>query len=134
MRIRKMNKGENSIVKDMTVLILCYGVLLQVVLLFFAQERLFLSTGLWIGIMLAVFMLVYMYRILRAGLGWGAHEAEKYVRLHSIIRYVVVLGVYGIVIFARLGSPLTCFAGIMGLKVAAYLQPPCKRLKDSKVK
>lgn len=129
-----MNKGENSIVKDMTRIILCYGVLLQIVLLIFADNRFYVSTGLWLGIMLAVFMLVYMYRILQNGLGWGAHEAEKYVRMHSIIRYVVVVAVFGIVIFAKLGSPLVCFVGILSLKAAAYLQPVCENLRNKKKK
>lgn len=129
-----MNKGENSIVKDMTFLILCYGVLLQIVLLVFAENRFYVATGLWLGIMLAEFMLVYMYRILQNGLGWGAREAEKYVRLHSILRYVVVVVVFGIVIFTRIGSPLICFAGILSLKAAAYLQPQVEKFRNKKEK
>ena len=129
-----MNKGENSIIKDMTLIILCYGVLLQIVLLFFAKNKFYVSTGLWLGIMLAEFMLVYMYRILQNGLGWGAYEAEKYVRMHSIIRYVVVVAVFGIVIFAKLGSPLVCFAGILSLKAAAYLQPIVEKCRNNKKK
>lgn len=129
-----MNKGENSIVKDMTFLILGYGMLLQIVLLIFAKNRFYASTGLWLGIMLAEFMLVYMYRILHNSLGWGSRDAKKYVQLHSIIRYLVVAVVYGIVIYAGLGSPLVCFAGILSLKAAAYLQPVLEKIRNKKEK
>ena len=124
----------DSMVREMTIIILVLGLLLQIALLFFAKERILASTGLWIGVMLAIFMLVYMYRILRAALGWGAEAAEKYVRRHSIVRYITVVVVYGVVIFARLGNPLACFAGILTLKAAAYIQPLCSKLKDKRKK
>lgn len=123
-----MNKSENSIVRDMTVLILGYGVLLWIVLMFFVKNRIYVSSGLVIGIMLGEFMLVHMQRVLQVGLDLGA-RAEKYVLMHSCIRYLAVVIVYGIVIFAHLGSPLACFTGMLSLKVAAYLQPFYSKLK-----
>ena len=100
-----MNNSENRLVKEMIGIILCYGLLLQIVLFFVTSKRLYVSFGLWLGIMLAVYMLVYMYRVLQTSLGMEAKTAEKQVRIHSIIRYITVVVVYGIVIFAHLGSP-----------------------------
>ncbi|MCI8372468.1 MAG: hypothetical protein HFI75_08740 [Lachnospiraceae bacterium] len=125
-----MNNCENRLVKEMIGIILCYGLLLQIVLFFVTPKRLYASFGLWLGIMLAVYMLVYMYRVLQTSLGMEAKTAEKQVRIHSIIRYITVVVVYGIVIFAHLGSPLACFAGILSLKAAAYLQPLYRKLRE----
>ena len=127
-----MNKNDNGIVKEMAGIIICYGLLLQVAFLFLARRCLYVSSGLWIGIMLAVFMLVYMYRILMAGMGGEVEAVKKYVLRHSVIRYFTVVIVFGIVIFAHLGNPLSCFAGIIGLKVAAYLQPAAHRFLENR--
>lgn len=107
----------------MLLLILIYGILFQIGGLLLAKEKLFYSAGLWIGILIAIFMLIYMHRILKQELGGPSREAVKYVRLHSIIRYFAVVLVYGLVLIIPLGNPLSCFAGIMGLKLAAYFQP-----------
>ena len=130
--MNKGHKSDNGIVKEMIAIILCYGLLLQVALIFLMNRKLYGSVGFWIGIMLAVFMLVYMYRILSISIGGEPKAVEKYVLRHSIIRYVTVVAVYGIVIFAHLGNPLTCFIGVLGLKVAAYLQPHLHRFLESR--
>lgn len=127
-------KEGECIVWDMIQIILAAALLIQIVLLIFAERRLYVSTGLWIGVMVAVYMLVYMYRVLRAGLGGESRAAQKYVRFHSIVRYISVLVVFGIVIFTHLGSPLACFGGILTLKVAAYLQPLYRSLKERRNK
>ena len=41
----------------------------------------------------------------------------------SLLRYVVVILVFVCIIYFRLGNPIAAFAGVMGLKIAAYLQP-----------
>lgn len=118
-----MNKSGDNILCEMILLILIYGMLFQIGGLLFTRDKLFYSTGLWIGILIAIFMLIYMYRILKRELGGPSKEVVKYVRLHFFIRYFAVVLVYGLVIVIPLGNPLSCFAGIMGLKLAAYFQP-----------
>lgn len=129
-----MNRIKNNLLLEMSMIIVSYGILLQLAGIAFVKRKLYYSSGLWIGIMLAVFMLVYMYRTLDAGLGIGEQGAQRYVLTHSIIRYVAVVAVYGIVILYELGNPLSCFAGIMGLKAAAYLQPFVHGLLEGKKK
>ena len=41
----------------------------------------------------------------------------------SLIRYAAVVIVFGCVTYFRLGNPIAAFVGVMGLKIAAYLQP-----------
>ncbi len=124
MKIRE----EDRTVLEMMLIILLYGILVWLAGMFFAKRKMFHTSGLWIGIMIAIFMLVYMYRILRAGLYANSKEAVSYVRKHSIIRYLSVVVAYALVIFIPLGNPISCFAGIMSLKLAAYMQPLMHKL------
>lgn len=41
----------------------------------------------------------------------------------SVLRYVVVVGVFVAAWYFELANPLIMFLGLMGLKVSAYLQP-----------
>lgn len=127
-----MNNNENRIVREMIALILYYGLLLQVVLAFSVRRRLYVSLGLWVGIALAIFMLVYMYRILQNSFSLETKAAGNYVLRHSIIRYVAIVVLYGMLIFTHWGSPLACFAGLLSLKAAAYLQPWYRKLRENK--
>lgn len=127
-----MRKSDNTMVKEMLVIILCYGLLLEVVFALFMSRKLHAALGLWTGIALAVFMVVSMFRALDTGLDFDAKTAKKYVIRHSVLRYVVVVVVYGFLLVTRLGNPLTCFAGVFGLKVAAYAQPAYRRFRDKR--
>lgn len=129
-----MRENENSIVWEMSVIILVCGLLLQTVLLFFVKERFYVSCGLWLGIAIAIYMLVYMYYILKKGMGSGAEHAKKYVLFHFVVRYISVGIMFWIVLYARLGNPFSCFAGILCLKVAAYMQPFLEKRRINKVK
>ena len=48
--------------------------------------------------------------------------ASKY-----LIRYLVVCAVFAATALTGIGSIYTCFAGIMGIKLGAYLQPLVRR-------
>ena len=118
----------------MSAIILACGLLLQTVLLFFVRERFYVSCGLWLGIAIAIYMLVYMYYILKKRIGSGADQAKKSVLFHFVVRYFSVGIMFWIVLYAHLGSPFSCFAGILCLKVAAYMQPFLEKRRIRKVK
>ncbi len=50
---------------------------------------------------------------------------------HNIIRYVVVVVILAILMMTSIGNPLAAFAGIMGLKISAYIQPLFARLSHN---
>ena len=60
--------------------------------------------------------------ILNIGLDLG-DSASKYVLSQNMIRYGVIVVAFGVLCLLEIGSPLAAFAGIMGLKAGAYLQP-----------
>jgi hypothetical protein len=50
-------------------------------------------------------------------------DAVKKMQLHNILRYGVVVVVFFLLLYSGLGNPIVAFLGVMGLKVAAYIQP-----------
>lgn len=118
-----MDQRDNHTVREVIQLILAYGLLGQCIVLCFPGRRLYRSVGLWIGIALAIYMIIHMYKSLAGIMDLELKDAQGRMWRHSLIRYIVVAVVYGLVLVAGVGDPLVCFAGIMGLKVAAFLQP-----------
>lgn len=61
------------------------------------------------------------------GPGWfleyAGDAAVKLITRHNIIRYMVIVIVMALVMISGFANPLSAFLGLMGLKVAAYLQP-----------
>lgn len=113
----------SDVLPDMLFGIFLYGILCQIIGLFFVEEKLFYSIGLWIGIILAMAMAIHMAWSLGIALSLGEDGAIKMMQKHNLLRYGVVVLILGLLMVLRLGNPLSAFLGIMGLKVAAYLQP-----------
>lgn len=49
--------------------------------------------------------------------------AQAAATVNNIIRYLIAIVVLAILALTHIGNPLAAFAGIMGLKVSAYMQP-----------
>ena len=108
---------------ELYVGIIVTSALLQVTLVWFAEEKVSYSMGLWAGAVIAVIFAWHMWGTLDQALGLGEAGAQKVMRRQSLIRYGLVAGMLGLLMITRAASPLAAFLGIMTLKVAAYLQP-----------
>ncbi len=113
----------SDVLPDLWAGILLYGVLCEIVGLIFVKDRLFYSIGLAAGIVCALFMATHMAWSLNQALDMSEGDAVKKMQVHNILRYIVVVIVFFILLYSRLGNPLSAFLGVMGLKVAAYVQP-----------
>lgn len=111
------------IVKEIFVLIVFYGILAEIIGLIIVRDRLFYSVGLIIGLILAVGMCIHMQISIEEALDRGEAGAQKYISITYGLRSAVVLAVMAIMFYFKIGSAVSGFIGIMGLKVAAYLQP-----------
>lgn len=101
-----------------------YGALIELVCIFLPYSLGDLSLGAWIGVSIAIGMAAHMDRtIARSVNGLTEKEAEHFMRMNSMGRYLFVVLAFGLVLLYEIGNPLTCFAGVMTLKVAAYTQP-----------
>ena len=123
-----MSKTDNTVLKDMIVTMFLYGIIVQIVCLIIPGNHLRMTAGLWIGVAAGVFMVIHMKNSLDEAMDYGEIEAQKYMQKSYAVRYLVVVVVFIAVCWLQIANVLTLFAGIMGLKLAAYLQPLMHRL------
>ena len=57
-------------------------------------------------------------------------SARAYLQKKASLRYIVVCGIIVALALSGTGNPLTFFAGIMGLKIGAYIQPFVHKFSD----
>ena len=94
----------------------------------FVPSRLIYCICLSIGIIVALATTYYMWWSLDRSLALDEDSAIKNARIHYLVRYFA-LAVVLILVGIFFGSyVLATFAGILGIKVSAYLQPIINRL------
>lgn len=123
-RLRKINTA----LPGLLVGIILFGILCQVLVFFVVEDKTGYSIGLWVGVLTAIFMAFHMAVTLNAAVERDVKGAQAAATRQNIIRYLVVVIILGILMWTRIGNPLAAFAGVMGLKVSAYLQPLFARL------
>lgn len=119
-----MLKRINAVLPELIWGILIYGIVVQFTGIWFVNDKLSYSSGLWIGIAMAAGMAVHMAVVLNDAADISAEEAaKKRVIFQSTLRYAVVVVLFFLTAYFRLGNLITLFIGVMGLKAGAYLQP-----------
>ena len=101
---------------------------MQAVFMWFWPDRLLFTTGLWIGIVEAVFMAFHMYRALYMA------DASKRIQKGFGQRYSLTLASALVIYWLELGSFLAFFLGLLSLKFGAYLQPLIHQILTKKKK
>lgn len=109
--------------------ILIYGILVQITGVWFVQDKLRYSSGLWIGIATAMGLAYHIARVIAETIDYpDAQKAGTRIMAKGIQRYVAVVIVFAVTLYFDLGSLVTLFLGVMGLKISAYLQPALQKL------
>ena len=104
--------------------ILLYGVVLQLAGVWFVEDKLYYSIGLWYGIIIAVGMAINLATVIFDSVAMGDSKyANRIIIAKSLLRYAVVVILFFILGYFDFGSLLMAFLGVMGLKISAYLQP-----------
>ena len=128
-RVRTMLKRINDVLPELILEIFLYGLLVQLTGVWFVENKLLYSTGLWIGIAAAMGMAIHMAVVILDTMDLAIEKQAKVrTTVFSMLRYLVVVLLFVVVSYFRLGNVLTMFIGIMGLKAAAYFQPFMHRL------
>lgn len=126
---RNMLRRINDALPGLVAGILIYGVVLQFTGVWFVDDKIRYSTGLWFGIAVAVGMAVNLAIVIFDSINFeDAKQAKHRVILKSALRYVIVVALFFIVGFFRLGNLIIAFLGVMGLKVSAYMQPLASKI------
>ncbi len=104
--------------------ILIYGVCIELAGVWFVSDKLGYTVGLAIGIACACWMSVNMATVIRDSVdARDETQAKRIATGKANLRYAIVAVVFIAMIRLEIGNPLAAFAGVMGLKVSAYLQP-----------
>lgn len=113
----------SDILPDLLIGILIYGALCEGIGLLFVSDRLSYSIGLLTGIVCALFMAVHMAWSLDRALDFGEEGAVRKMQGYNLLRYGIVVVAFFCLYLTDAGNPIVAFLGVMGLKVAAYIQP-----------
>ncbi|MCR5356741.1 MAG: ATP synthase subunit I [Lachnospiraceae bacterium] len=105
-----------------------YCALWEAALLIFTDRKLYHSVGLLCGFVICFILAVSMAGSIAVAVTLDEKSARAFTQRKAAIRYLLACA--GIIILAvfDFGNPLTCFAGLMGLKIGAYIQPFIHRL------
>ena len=115
-------KRINETLKELIIGILFYGIIVEIAGICLLQNKIYFTIGLWFGILLAQAAALHMWWTLDQGVELG-EQATKYILSQNMIRYGVIVVAFGVLCILDFGNPIAAFAGIMGLKAGAYLQP-----------
>ena len=104
--------------------ILIYAVLVQITGVWFVEDKIGYSIGLWYGVAIGIGMAINLATVIYDAVTFdGEGNANKRVAAKSMLRYLVVAILFGILGYFEFGNLFTAFLGVMGLKFSAYAQP-----------
>ena len=100
----------NDALPGLVLGILVYGLLVQLIGVWFVADKLRFSTGLWIGTGLAVWMAINIAQVLRDAVEiFGADGAQNRVIIKSVLRYLIVVIVFFVMMKFNLGNMVSAF-------------------------
>lgn len=118
--LRRMNEALPGLVAT----IIGYGLVLQFTGMWFVNDKLSYSIGLWYGIAVAVGIAINIAAVLWEAVSMGeSKNANRRIIAKSVLRYAVVAILLIILGYFKFGNLFAAFLGILGLKVSAYLLP-----------
>ena len=113
---------------ELFVEILIYGIIGAVLILLFSSKRIYNLSGFLVGIVISLFMLWHIDWTIKRAMDGFESGAKSVMVKHYVIRTLVCVGLMSLVIISRKGNIILMIVGIMGLKVAVYLQPITDKL------
>lgn len=117
-----LKKIDRTLLELLTGIVI-YSVLCQLAGLFLPFSRIRFSVGLWLGIMVAVFSAIHMWRSLQKAFLCDEKSAARLLAGGYVVRYLITGAFLVLLFYTGVGYVLTGFLGVIGLKAGAYLQP-----------
>ena len=114
----------NPALPGLTAGIVIYGLVIQLTGVWLVEDKIGYSIGLWYGIAIGIGMAINLATVIYDAVTFdGEGNANKIVAVKSMLRYIVVAILFGILGYFEFGNLFTAFLGVMGLKISAYAQP-----------
>ncbi len=124
-----MLKRINPSLPGLVAGIVIYGIFVQFAGVWFVEDKIGYSIGLWYGIAIGIGMAINLATVIYDAVTFdGEGNANKRVAAKSMFRYIVVAILFGILGYFEFGNLFTAFLGVMGLKFSAYAQPLLNKL------
>ena len=119
-----MLKRINPALPGLIAGIVIYGLLIQFTGVWFVEDQIGYSIGLWYGIAIGIGMAINLATVIYDAVTFdGEGNANKRVAAKSMLRYIVVVILFFILGYFEIGNLFTAFLGALGLKFSAYMQP-----------
>ena len=120
-----MLKRINDALPGLVFGIVFYGIVVQLIGVWFVTDKISYSIGLWYGIAIAVGIAVNIATAI-----YGQKDANRRIVAKSLLRYIVVAVLLFILGLFDFGNLIMAFVGMLGLKISAYLQPLFMKVTD----
>lgn len=120
--MRQKNKAIWTVV-DVWIGLIIYFIIFEIIGLIFVENRISYTLGLLVGCLLGAFLIWNMFVSIDTALDMDAREAEKYTKKKSLFRGLVMLVVAFFGMRLRGISFTAVVIGMLGLKIAAFIQP-----------
>ena len=127
-----MKNQINETLLELIVGILLSGALIEAGCIVLTGYSGAFTSGLCIGLVLAIVLAAHMYRLIDHALDLLPKDAEKYMRKAYMIRAAAILIIAGIVTYFKLGYVMATFGGVLCLKFGAFWQPVIHRVIHGK--
>lgn len=124
-------KNSGTTLIEMMIGILVYGVIGELIILLFRQDKLYVSVGWVLGVVIALVSAYHMWWGLNRALDQGMAGAQKAMTIHNLVRYGVIVAVMALILVRDIGNPVAAVFGILGLKAGAYMQPLVHKFNKS---
>ena len=108
--------------------ILIFGIIEELVGIWFVSDRISFTVGVAVGIGCAAGMAVHIAWILQKSVE-TAGRATRLMAFYSALRYVCVVLIFFAMMYFHLGNFYAAFIGVFSLKISAYAQPLFGRIK-----
>ncbi len=115
--------GQHKALAELFIGIAAAGILILAVLLIFFDRFLYRSPGLVLGLISAALGAWHMEHTIISTYGQDEKNAIMIMRLGAVKRYLAALLIIGIGAYTGFYDPISTFAGIFTLKIAAYAAP-----------
>ena len=124
----KIILAENKTLHEMLIGICLSNVVVFVIAMIFAGDKVKASVGILIGTVLALMYCIHMAVTIDDALCLDEKGASAQMRKHMLIRYSVVCVVVALVCVLKIGNPVLIVISCLTVKFGAYLQPLVHKL------
>ena len=126
----KIILAENKTLHEMLIGICLSNVVVFVIAVIFAGDKVKASVGILIGTVLALMYCIHMAVTIDDALCLDEKGASAQMRKHMLIRYSVVCVVVAVVCIFKIGNPVLIVISCLTVKFGAYLQPLVHKLMN----